>query len=173
MFSEMLAALTGASVNSGKMKSMLRDVIELMEKEIDIRYEGDISFNLETVLEFISQEVCNIVVEKYTTNFRDVPDEYITQQMCVKVLKSEVNEFEYVPERFFDDPEIVEVIRCKGGNGECKVLWCDGKQKGMTDHCCQCRKVICNAHRVDRQHKGWEGWIFIYCQHCALNDVSH
>jgi len=158
MSSEMLAALTGVSVTrvSGKMESMLRDVLELMEKEIDIRTEGDIPFNLRTVLEFMSQEVCNIVVEKYTTEFKDVPDEYITQTMCVKVLERNVNEFEYVPERFFDDPEIVEVIRCKGGNGECKVLWCDGKQKGMTDHCCQCMKVICNAVK-SRPYKKYSG----------------
>ena len=52
-----------------------------------------------------------------------IPEEFKTREMYFRLIRENVRVafFLDVPRQLKEDPEFVEMIRCKGGNGDCKI----------------------------------------------------
>jgi len=73
--------------------------------------------------------------------------------MCLRALKYDVELACEVPEQFWEDnngdpdPEILELTRCKDGNGTCKITEYGSEFDGGVVNCHNCHKVVCDKHR--------------------------
>ena len=121
--------------------------------------------------EFKTREMCERAVIKdpcILVDSEKIPEEFKTREMYFRLIRENVRVafFLDVPRQLKEDPEFVEMIRCKGGNGDCKigsdpgpvilgeckignapgrVFWTDS-HRSVVINCENCHKVICSKH---------------------------
>ena len=92
-----------------------------------------------------------VIKNPYTVLDNKIPEEFKTRELYFRLIRKNVR-FAFFSDAlrlFKEDPEFVEMVRCKGGNGDCMIWSGSGNDADcglIVISSENCHKVICSKH---------------------------